>query len=362
MQPNPTQPAAFAPIPRSMQFALFLTGLLWLLASLSAAAHAAQGIADRLNLPLAQQPLQEAFFLFLLLAGYAALSWIATRAGSLRSTNALPTRPTATREWQTGAALGWAMLLVAVIPMVVAGDLHPQFWLAPRAWLSAILSLLTLAFATLALEVGFRGFLYRRLIAAIGPTMATILLSAIYAVFSSFRPNSTTFSVFVAFLLGILFSIAYLRTHALWLGWGLHFAWDAAMAVLLGLPIAGLATYNTVVDTNTSGALWLTGGAYGPEGALITAVILLAAMVVLYRLTRDYAWQYTHAPIVSAGYAMDIAPPAAHTAMEKAAAPAPLVQILATTATTASTLPSIDEHLRTNTSTETPRDSLDIDA
>jgi len=360
LQLNPTQPAAFAPVPipvpRSMQFALFLTGLLWLLASLSAAAHAAQGIADRLNLPLFQPLLQEAFFLFLLLAGYAALSWIATRSGSLRITNALPTRPTAAREWQIGVALGWTMILVAVIPMVFAGDLHPQFWLAPRAWGVAILSLLTLCLATLALEVAFRGFLYRRLIAAIGPTMATILLSAIYAVFSSFRPNSTTFSVFVAFLLGLLFSMAYLRTHALWLGWGLHFAWDAAMGALLGLPIAGIATFNTVIDTNSSGALWLTGGAYGPEGAGFTAVVLLVAMAVLYRLTRNYAWQYTHAPIVSAGYAMDIAPPAAHTAMEQAAAPAPLVQILAVTATTASTVPSIDDHLRTSAGVDTKRE------
>jgi len=358
LQPDPTQPETpvSVPVPRSMQFALFLTGLLWFLASLSAAGHSAQGIADRLNLPLFQPLLQEAFFLFLLLAGYAALSWIATRSGSLRTTNALPTRPTATREWQIGAALGWAMLLAAVLPMVLAGNLHPQFWLAPRAWGMAILSILTLALATLALEVAFRGFLYRRLIAAIGPVMATLLLSAIYALFSSFRPNSTSFSVFVAFLLSLLFSMAYLRTHALWLGWGLHFAWDAAMGVLIGLPVAGYGTYNTLVDTNINGSLWLTGGAYGPEGALLTAVVLLIAMAVLYRLTRDYAWQYTHAPIISAGYPMDIAPPAAHTAMEKAAAPAPLVQILAATDTAASTMPAIDEHLRTNTGATSERE------
>jgi membrane protease YdiL (CAAX protease family) len=350
LQSNSTQPASPAPVsdpvPRSMQFALFLTGLLWLLASDSASAHAAQGIADRLNLPLFQPLLQEAFFLFLLLTGFATISWIATRSGSIRNTNALPTRPTAAREWQTGVALGWAMLLVAVLPMVLAGDLHPQFWLAPRAWGTAALSLLTLALGTLALEAGFRGFLYRRLIAAIGPIMATILLSAIYALSSSFAPNSTSFSVFVAFLLSLLFSMAYLRTHALWLGWGLHFAWTAAMGIFLGLPVAGRGTYNTLVDTNINGAPWLTGGAYGPEGALLTAIVLLAAMAVLYRLTRDYAWQYTHAPIIAAGYPMDIAPPPAHTAMEKAAAPASLVQILAVTATAASTSPTIDDHLR----------------
>jgi len=331
-----------------MQLALFVTGFLWLLASRSAASHAAQGIANRLNLSIAQPPLQEAFFLFLLLVGFATLSWIATRAGGIRITNALPQRSTSAYEWLTGAAIGWAMLLVSVLPMMLTGDLHPQFWLAPRAWGLALLSILTLALGALALEVAFRGYIYRCLIGAMGPTMATIFLSGAYALFSSFRPYATGFSVFLTFLTGILFSMAYLRTHALWLGWGMHFAWDASMGVLFGLPVAGLATYSYPVDTTVSGARWLTGGDYGPEGALLTAVFVIVATIVLYRLTREYAWNYTHAPIVSAGYPMDLAPPAAHTALETAAAarPVPLVQILSTTATNASTLPVIDDHLR----------------
>ena len=351
MQPNPSHPAVSQPfIPRSMQFALFVTGFLWLLASLSAAGHAAQGIATRINLSILEAPLEQVFFLFLLLIGFATLSWVATRFGGIRLSNALPSRPTAKREFQLGLAVGWGMLLVAVIPMVLGGTLHPQFWLAPRAWLMAVSSLITLAAGTLALEVAFRGYLFRRMIDAVGPTLATILLSVIYAIFSSFRPNSTSFSVLVTFLTGILFSLAYLRTHGLWLGWGLHFGWDAAMGVVFGLPVGGLVTYSSLVQTTTSGRLWLTGGLYGPESALITALVIIGGMVLLYRHTREYAWAYTHPAIIAAGYPMDVAPPPAHTAMEQAAAakPAPLVQILATTSTVSSTMPVIEEHLRSN--------------
>ncbi|AEU36751.1 CPBP family intramembrane glutamic endopeptidase [Granulicella mallensis] len=350
MQPNQPQRA----IPRSMQFALFITGLLWLLASHSVADHSAQGIANHLNLALIQPLLSEGFFLFLLLVGFATLSWIATRTGNLRKDNALPQRATALREGQQGIVLGWAMLLVAVLPMMLVGDLHPEFWLAPRSWGLALLSLATLAVGTLALEVAFRGYLYARLIAAVGPVFATILLSGIYALFSSFHPNSTSSSVGIAFLLGILFSLAYLRTHGLWLGWGLHFAWTAAMGVLLGLPVGGLETYSSLVTTDSSGAAWITGGPYGPEGALFTVIVLVVGMIVLYRMTTDYAWEYTHPPIVPAGYEMTVAPPPAHTAMEAAAAakPVPLVQILGTTSTSASTMPVIDEHLRTNSNSD----------
>ena len=347
-----TQPQR--PILRSMQFVLFITGLLWILASHSVADHSAQGIANRLNFAPIESLLSEVFCLFLLLVGFATLHWIATRTGGIRENNALPKRATGRHEGQLGMALGWAMLLIAVLPMVLTGDLHPQFWFAPRAWGLTLLSLAALAAGALVLEVAFRGYIYIKLIAAIGPVLATLLLSLIYAVFSSFHPNATGLSVFITFLLGILFSLAYLRTHALWLGWGLHFAWNAAAGVLLGLPVAGLSTYTSIVTTDSSGAAWLTGGAYGPEGALFTVVVLAVGMAVLYRITRDYAWEYTHAPIVPAAYAVVVAPPAAHTAMEEAAAakPAPLVQILGATPTSASTLPVIDEHLRTNAKAE----------
>jgi membrane protease YdiL (CAAX protease family) len=348
LQPNDTQPAS-TPIPRPIQFGLFLLGFLWILIARSAADRSAQGIGTRLN--FSQYPtalLAEAFFLFLLLCGFAALSWIATRSGRIRATNALPTRPTASSEWTVGAAIGWAMLLLAILPMMLAGDLQPAFWLAPRAWLLAIVTLLTIALNTLALEVAFRGYIFRRLIDAIGPTLATILLSALYAILSTFRPNATGISIFITFLLGILLSMAYLRTHALWLGWGLHFAWNAAMGVLFGLPVAGVITYNVLVDTNVRGSWLLTGGPYGPEAAAFSILCIVAAIFVLYRSTRNYAWAYTHPPIVAAGYPMDIAPPPAHTAMEQAAAtkPATLIQILPTTATTASTSPAVEEHLR----------------
>jgi membrane protease YdiL (CAAX protease family) len=340
--------------PRPFQLSLFLTGVLWTIAAGSLAAHAAQGIVTRLNLPAFDELLQQAFFLFLLVWGFAALHWIATRASAgVGFINGLPARPTAPQEWQLGAALGWGMLLVALVPMMLTGTLHPQFMLELPNWGLAVLSILTLALSTLAIEVTFRGFIFARLIDTIGPVTATIILSLAYAILSGYRPNATGLSVFITFFLGVLYSMAYLRTRALWLGWGLHFAWSAAMAIFFGLPVAGYANYNNLVFTSVSGSDRITGGAYGPEAAFLTLFVVLGAMIVLHRITRNYAWEYTHTPIVSAGYPMDIAPPAAHTAMEATAnaAPAPLVQILSTTPTASSTMPVIDEHLRRDPAT-----------
>lgn len=316
--------------PRSLEFALFAIGLLWLLAARSGAESASEGIARLIRADVLRPLLNQAFLVILLVTGFTALNWVATRNGSTRSTNALPFRPTSREEWRRGAALGWALLLLTLVPMAIVGDLHPQFWLGPRAWGLAALALLTLLVAALAVEMAFRGFLFRRLIEATGPVTATVLLSGLYA-FVVTRPlNTTPFSFFVAFAGGVLFSLAYLRTHALWLGWGLRFGWLASMGVLFGLPISSSPDFASVVLTNTSGRTWLTGGAYGPEGALLTGLILLAGVLVLYPLTRDYAWHYTHPPIVPGGHPTEVRPPAAHAAMEAAASPQ-LVQILGAT-------------------------------
>jgi uncharacterized protein len=319
---------------RMLQLALFITSVTWILCSQTVAARAAQGIALRFYL-LPERPLLAAlFFLFLLALGFSMLQSIFQRPTSLRDVLGLPSRPTARTEWTLGAAIGWGSIVLAVLPMALAGTLHITFWTAPRSFGLLLLNLATIAVAALAEEVAFRGFPYRHLIATIGPVAATIVLSVVFGLLHALNPGATMAGVLVAMLAGLLFSVAWLRTHGLWLPWGLHFAWNASMGLLFGLPVSGITEFSSVVQTRAIGPLWLTGGDYGPEGALLTVVVLLIAITVLVRLTRDYAWEYTHRPIIAAGYAMDVPPPEAHVAMEREARPAAapsLVQILPVT-------------------------------
>lgn len=331
-----------------MQWALLFAGFVWLIAARIAAEHAAAGFAGTLRFVAVAPLLTELFFLFLLLSGFTALHWVATRVGGVRRLNALPARKTAGREWVAGAALGWAMLLVAVLPMVLGRALHPDFWLAPRAWGMGAIAVLALGAGALALEVAFRGYLFQRLILAVGPAAATIVMAIVFALLVSLRAGGGGLGFTFALLEGVLFALAYHRTHGLWLGWGLRFGWTASMAVLFGLPVRGSVDYVSIVATTPSGGDWLTGGLFGPDASLCAIVALLLAIPVLYAVTRDYAWNYTHEPIIAGGYAVVVQPPAAHTAMEQAAAatPAPLVQIAAITPAAPSTSSDIERFLR----------------
>jgi hypothetical protein len=213
-----------------------------------------------------------------------------------------------------------------------------DFWTEPRALRLIFINLAAIAAFSLAEEVVFRGYPFRLLIQAIGPVGASFGMCLLFGLARALQHGATRTGIFIAMLAGIVFSVAWLRTHGLWLAWGMRFAWIASMGILFGLPVAGSVDYSTLIQTTVAGRTGLTGGDYGPEGALLTAVALLIGLVVLVRSTRDYAWNYTHAPIVPGGYPMDIAPPAAHTAMEEAQqARAPeLVQILPTTPQTRS--------------------------
>jgi hypothetical protein len=103
--------------------------------------------------------------------------------------------------------------------------------------------------------------------------------------------------------------------------------------VLFGLPLGGNVSFSSVIDTRAVGPAWLTGGDYGPGAAVFSILLVAVAIPVVVRVSGDWAWSYTHPPIIPAGYDVTVAPPAAHVAMEQAAVNAgPLVQILPATA------------------------------
>ena len=316
---------------RALQLALFLSSVFWFLAADVVAVRASRGLSEHFSLGPIRPLLTSIFLLFLLALGFTVLQTLTGRRAPLRDIFGLPRRPTAAREWSLGAALGWGLVVLAILPMALARTLNIHLWAQPRAFGLLLLNLLTLAVAALAEEVAFRGYPFRRLIEAIGPTGATIVLSLLFGVAHILNPGATGASTLITVLAGLLLSLAWLRTHGLWLGWGFHFAWNASIAILFGLPISGITDFASVVQTRAFGQFWLTGGEYGPEGAAFTVIVLLVGIAILVRLTRDYAWHYTWTPIVGAGYAMDAPPPAAHVAMEQQARPTPpppLVQIL----------------------------------
>ena len=306
----------------------FLAAILYVFLAQSMALHGAQGLASDAWFPLVEQ----AMLLFLLVVGFAGMGLWLDRQTDPISEQGLPRRKGWPREAGLGLATGWALALVCVLPLTVIGGIAITLTTQAASWGWFAADAAFFALAALAEEVAYRGYAFQRFVQAVGPTGATLGFAAIYAIVQALTPGASHASFAVSIVLTFLLSTAYLRTRALWVGWGLNFGWKASRALVFGLAVSGVSSHSPVVEGDPMGPFWLTGGAFGLEGSWITCLILLAALPVVFRITRDLNYRYNAPVIVPGGIPVDLdaAARAQHeAAMGPAAAPtAPgLVQI-----------------------------------
>ncbi len=268
----------------------------------SISVHAANGLASGVWVPL----IERAVLLFLLVIGFAAMGRILNGQRQPIRDMGLVLRSGWQREFGLGAAMGWGMLVASILPLVLTGGLIITFWLVPRQFGILVIDILLLAVAALAEEVAFRGYPFQRLIEAMGPTLATLVFSIAFASLHIFNPSANRASFLITVFSSWLLSVAYLRTRALWVCWGWHFAWNASMCVLFGLPVSGITEFSPIIQSNTVGPTWMTGGEYGPEASAVTAIVLLVGIFIVYRATREYAYLYTQPVIVAAGIPVNL--------------------------------------------------------
>jgi hypothetical protein len=69
------------------------------------------------------------------------------------------------------------------------------------------------------------------------------------------------------------------------LAWGAHLGWNAGLAVLFDAPVSGFGFQVPVVEYTPGKHAWVDGGAFGPEGGVVTTIVLIAG--ALYLLTRQ---------------------------------------------------------------------------
>jgi hypothetical protein len=126
------------------------------------------------------------------------------------------------------------------------------------------------------------------------------MLAVLFGISQAWLPGASHASMGVQIALGLLLAMAYLRTRALWLPWGLHFGWVASRALLFGLPVHGESSHSPVVQGDSMGSYNLSGGGFGLDGSWVAFVVILVAMPFLYRATRDLSFIY-NAPVLEPG-------------------------------------------------------------
>ena len=308
-------------------FGRFLLSIAFFFLARAIAERGARGLVLEDWAPLAEQ----AMLAFLLLFGYAGFGFLLDGELHPIAKQGLPARSGWLGEAGLGLAFGWGIVVLCLIPIMLAGGLRLHFSLSAASFVWLMADTAYFAILALATEIAFRGYPLQSAIRAVGEFPAVLMLAALYGIANAWLPGASRLSMAVTIALGLLLSMAYLRTRALWLPWGLQFGWIASRALLFGLPIRGVTSHSPVVQGDPIGYS-LSGGDFGLDGSWLALLAILLAMPFLYRATRDLSFHY-NAPVLEPGgipVDLDSAARSQHDAATRESLPEvkPLVQIL----------------------------------
>lgn len=291
---------------RFRAYAEFLAAVFYFFLARGLAHHVAAvfslGVLPELGTPLAEQ----AIFVFLLLMGYAAMGFWLDRTMHPIAEQGFPRRQGWTREVGMGLATGWGLAVACVLPMLVAGGIGMTFIGQRSAWFGFAAATAFFVLWALAEEIAFRGYGFQRFAEAVGPVAASMVFAAFYALVQAMNPDASRASVAVSAVLALVLAAAYLRTRALWLGWGLNFGWKASRALLFGLAVSGDGSHSPVVQGDPLGPFWLTGGGFGLDGTWVAFLAMIVALPLVFRITRDLDFKYNAPVIVPGGIPVDL--------------------------------------------------------
>jgi CAAX protease family protein len=182
-----------------------------------------------------------------------------------------------------GGAGAGALVILVPVAMHAASLVHT----GPFEWPSLIFVSVVLLFGAVGEEMLFRGYAFQLLLGYLGPFATILPFAVLFALAHLNNPNQGVPSVsllapFNTLLWGILFGWAFVRSGDLWLPIGLHFGWNW-MLPLFGVNLSGFTMGVTGLTTQWHvGVLW-SGGQYGPEGGLLTTVVVIVLAYYLYR-------------------------------------------------------------------------------
>jgi membrane protease YdiL (CAAX protease family) len=186
-----------------------------------------------------------------------------------------------------GASIGIAILSLMLLLLATLGLYsvhlgHGEGWLNSFVFDSYISGTLE--------ELAFRAALLRIFARMFNPVAGLLISSALFGV--AHLTHATPFqAIEVAFNAGLTLGLPYMLTGRLWMSVGLHIAWDFWEESFLGVN-----TTNGVLISvpNLGKPVYLTGGAYGPDGSLLASLIAaLAIIAMLYAGKKGWLGPHT---------------------------------------------------------------------
>jgi membrane protease YdiL (CAAX protease family) len=140
-------------------------------------------------------------------------------------------------------------------------------------WMVLVNAIFLFGMGAFVQELFFRQTVFRLVEEWLGTWLALVTISLIFAGAHLGNPNVTVWSTCALVLQDILLTAAFIYTRRIWLVWGLHAGWNFLQDGVFGMANSGVTTFDSWMTSTVDGPGWITGGAFGIEGSLITTAL-----------------------------------------------------------------------------------------
>ena len=192
------------------------------------------------------------------------------------------------KELLTGLIFGaGAAVAVMGIPLLFGlARFEPVPDQVAHRWAGLVLISAALLFGAAGEEMLFHGYAFQLLTRGMGAFATILPVGVIFGVAHLGNEHPNIGGIVNTVIWGVLLGYTTFRSGALWLPIGMHFGWNVILP-LFGVNLSGFTIGLTGYTLHWSvGTLW-SGGAYGPEGSLLTTIVAIGLFWAVGRVTKE---------------------------------------------------------------------------
>ena len=183
-----------------------------------------------------------------------------------------------------GWGLGTLLLLVSFLGTYLLGGLEFVKVDFSQKTLLYILSLIPFWFIQGGTEeLVTRGWLLQTVTNRLNLSWGIAISSSLFSMLHLGNQGVTALSLISIVLVGVLMALYMLKTDNIWGVAALHGAWNFAQGNLVGVSVSGQNAGGSLLHFQTRSGVpdWLSGGAFGLEGNILTCLVLLIGIIIL---------------------------------------------------------------------------------
>lgn len=128
-------------------------------------------------------------------------------------------------------------------------------------------------------EILSRGWMMQVIGARYKPWLGVLFSTLLFTILHLGNAGVNPISVLNLILVSFLLALFVLNEENLWFACAWHSSWNWMLGNVYGLSVSGADEKVTLIDLNTNGAELFSGGEFGPEGSIVTSLVIIAAII-----------------------------------------------------------------------------------